>query len=294
MRTYFFYYLAWIAISYLVQRPALLVGLVVVFLLRNHIPDPRALVNALQRTGLLERQIAVNPSNVVARRDLATVYLDLRRPAKAAAVLAPALERGGNDPELAFLYGLALHRSARSEEALPYFVKSVEERAIRYGEPYRAAGDALLALGRVDGAIDAYERYASINHSDVGVHASLARAHAAAGETDAVRASLAKALDTFAHLPAGMRRRALGPWIEAQWLRARLLRTPHVVLAWIVALGVVVVAAWGISRGRLGGHSSTEPLRSPRGAVYGPATGADETSRLADASEFMPDASIVD
>lgn len=243
MRSFFFYYLAWTALAYLVRMPMLLAGLVVVFLFRNHIPDPSALFHALRNKGLLERQIALNPSNVVARRDLATIHLRLRRPSKAADVLAPALERNPHDAELSYLYGLALHGASRSEEALPFFVRSVEERAIRYGELYRAAGDALFALGRIDGAIDAYERYAQINHSDVGVHAKLARAHAEEGDVEAVRASLDTGLDTFSHLQGSMRRRAMGAWVEVQWLRARLLRAPAAVVGWLLVATLVAVVA---------------------------------------------------
>lgn len=271
MRNYFLYYAVWTALAYLVRQPILLAGLVLVFLLRDHLPDPAALWNATRRKGRLEQLVHVNPHNVVARRDLGTIYLDLRRPKKAVDVLAPAIERHGDDAELAYLYGLALHRASRSEEALPYFVKSVEERAIRYGEPYAAAGDALFALGRVDGAIDAYERYASINHSDVAVHARLARAHAEAGDAEAVRASLAKGLETFHHLPGSMRRRALGAFVEVQWLRARWLRAPDALFGFLAVLVLGGVLAYGvasylIARPPLGGRGASADPAGPTGS----------------------------
>jgi len=246
MRSFFLYYLAFGVLSYLVQRPALLLGVVVIFLLRNYIPDPTALFRALTRRGALERALAINPSNVVTRRDLATLYLELRRPAKAIEVLAPAVERSDDDAELAYLFGLALHRAGRSAESLPYFVEAVRDRVIRYGEPYRAAGDALFALRRFDEAIDAYERFAETNHSDVAVYASLARAYAADRDPAATRKALDRGAETFAHLRGAIRRNSIRAHLEVQWLRARLLREMGATLGFAAAValgGFVVVGA---------------------------------------------------
>jgi len=246
MRSFFLYYLAFGVLSYLVQRPALLLGVVVIFLLRNYIPDPTALFRALTRRGALERALAINPSNVVTRRDLATLYLELRRPAKAIEVLAPAVERSDDDAELAYLFGLALHRAGRSVESLPYFVQAVRDRVIRYGEPYRAAGDALFALKRLDEAIDAYERFAETNHSDVAVYASLARAYAADRDPAATRKALDRGAETFAHLRGPMRRNSIRAFLEVQWLRARLLGEMRATLGFAAAValgGFVVVGA---------------------------------------------------
>ncbi len=243
MSSYLTYYVGWMLLAYVVRQPVLLIGVVVFLALRQYIPDPAALWRAIRRASALKHQVGVNPANVTARRDLAVVNLDLRRPKTALALLEQALARDPDDAELLFLSGCALHRAGRHDEALAPLVRSVELRPkLRYGEPYMVAGDALLAAGRVDEATDAYERYASINHSDVGVHVQLARAYARAGDRPAVRASLLQALDTWRHIPGSIRRKFLGRWFEAQWLRARLLGDPVVILT---AAAIAIVMFFG-------------------------------------------------
>ncbi len=275
MRSYLLYYLAWFVLSSAMRQPILLVGIVLFFLLRRYIPDPGALFRALARTRALERQVEVNPANVTARRDLARLALDLRRPGRAVALLEAAGPRAKEDAELNFLLGLALHRKGRHEDALGPLVRSVEERAIRYGEPYYVAGEALLALGRVEEALDAFERYADINHSDVKVHVALAKAHAMAKDRAEVRKSLDRARDTFRQIPASMRRRALGALVEAYVLRARLLGdVSAIVTVALVATGIALGGAWLAPRlvafvsGASGGCSPLGAVGAPYGA-YG-------------------------
>src|SRR3954471_16163189 len=117
MSSYLTYYLGWMALAYVVRQPVLLVGVVVFLVFRRYIPDPGALLRAMRRASALKHQIGVNAANVTARRDLAVIYLDLRRPKAALALLEQALRRDPNDPELLFLSGRALHRAGRHAEA---------------------------------------------------------------------------------------------------------------------------------------------------------------------------------
>jgi tetratricopeptide (TPR) repeat protein len=156
---YWTYYLIWPLLAFGMQQPYLLAGVLLFFVLRRYIPDPGALWRALSRAGSLKRQVAVNAANITARRDLAQLYLDLLRPRAALKLLDEARERAPDDSELLFLTGMALHRAGRHEDALDPLVRAVDMRpSLRYGMPYQVAGDALLALGRNEEAIDAYER----------------------------------------------------------------------------------------------------------------------------------------
>jgi tetratricopeptide (TPR) repeat protein len=264
-------------LAYVAQQPVLLVGVLLFLVLRRYIPDPGAIWRALRRARSLRDQVNVNAANVTARRDLAVIYLDLRRPKAALVLVEQALLRDGSDPELLFLHGLALHRAGRHEEALAPLVRSVEHRAVRYGEPYRIAGDALLALGRIEEAIDAYEHYARHNHSDVAVHVQLARAHARAGDGAATRASLAKAFETWREIPSAMRRKSIGAWLEAHWLRARLLGDPTAIVAIVaivagLAVGVRALApylrdAFASSAGRRSSSIAMAAYQQERAAL---------------------------
>ena len=60
-----------------------MVGAVVFFVLRPFIPDPFVLARTWGRIRALDAQIAANPANVTARRDLAVIWLERLRPRRA-------------------------------------------------------------------------------------------------------------------------------------------------------------------------------------------------------------------
>lgn len=213
---YFSYYLAWIALTYLVQYPPLLVGLVVIFVLRRFVPDPVVLFRTMGRIQGLRRQIDANPANVTARRDLAMVYVERLRPGRALELLGEARKRFPEDAELLYLTGLAHYKRGDAASALDPLVKSVQiDPRVRFGEPYLVAGDSLRKLGRVDEAIDAYERYVKTNSSSVEGHVKLALAHRAAKDEKAAKSALGEAFSTWAQIPSYKRRKELVWWLYA-------------------------------------------------------------------------------
>jgi hypothetical protein len=239
MSYYFAYYLAWIAFTFLLREPWLLVGIGVFLVLRRWIPDPSALLRAFRRAGTLRKQVDLNPHNVTARRDLAMILLDLRRPRAALTLVEQALERTPKEGELLYLQGLALHRLGLHEQALTPLECALEQRATMHsGAPRLVAGNAMLALGRTDQAIDAYQAYAESNHSDVGVHLQLAKAYRRHKDAAGVRQSLSKAQQIWSTVPGWIRRKSRGRWFELMWLRARLLGDMHVIG---VAVAIAVV-----------------------------------------------------
>ena len=235
MNSYFAYYLAWIVLAYALHRPWLLLGIVVLLLLRRFIPVPAALLR-FGRARSLRSQVELNRANITARRDLAVIYLDGVRPRAAIPLLEQGLALSPNDPELLYLFGFALHRSGRHEEALAPLVRAVElDPRVRYGLPYAVAGDALAVLKRWDGALDAYEHYLVDNSSDVSAYTRLARAHAKTGDGVAAREALREGLRTWGMLPASMKRRQFGRYLGAHWARVSVLREP---LAIVTALAL--------------------------------------------------------
>ncbi len=220
MGYYWTYYLAIIAVSVLLQYPALLVGVIVLFLARRFLPDPVVLVKTFGRISALRRQIDANPANVTARRDLATVYLQRLRPGRALELLDEARKRFPDDPELLYLSGVALHKLRRYEDALDPLVKAVaSDPRMRFGEPFLFAGDCLRALGRAEEAIDAYERFCEKNSSSIEGHVKLALAHRAAKDGAAFGRALDEAFDTWRQVPGFQRRKQLGWWLRAWSLR---------------------------------------------------------------------------
>ncbi len=242
--SYWTYYLAFMVLAYAARDPRLLAGIVLFLLLRRYIPDPGAVWRAMRRASSLRQQVAVNPANITARRDLALLYLDLLRPKRAVGLIEEALGRSPDDAELLYLHGLALHRAGRHEAALAPLVRAVDQDPrIRFGAPYLAAGDALYALGRDDEAIDAYERYADGNSSDVGVHTRLGRALARKGDHAAAKRAVHEAIQTWGVLRGGMRRRMFGRYLEAQWARVTVLHEPLAIAAVLAITAGAALAA---------------------------------------------------
>ena len=240
---YLGYYLAWVALSYVVRQPWLLLGVLGLWLLRGLLPPPGALFGALGRAGRLRQQVRLNRANITARRDLATIYLRLLRPGRALPLLEEGLQLAPDDAELMYLYGLALHRAGRHDDALLQLLAAIEKDArLRHGHPYFVAGDTLLALGRWDDAADAFERYLDFSSSDVVAHTSLARAYAGAGDGARARKWLLAGILTWHALPAPMKRRQLGAYLGAQWARISVLKDASA-LAVLLVLGLAGAGA---------------------------------------------------
>lgn len=220
MGYYWVYYLAVLLAYWAVDHPAVLVVIVLFLVLRRWIPDPWVLLRTFGRIRQLRAQIAANPANVTARRDLARIYLERLRPGAALRLLEQALERDRESPELLFLRGLALHRTGKHEAALDPIVQAVAiEPRVGFGEAYLVAGDALSELSRSEEAIDAYERFLEKNSSSVQGWVKLARAHGAAKEKDDAKRALDEAFATWRQIPGYRRRQEL-----AWYLRAHVAR----------------------------------------------------------------------
>ncbi len=214
--SYWTYYLGLMLVSYAMRRPPLLVLAIVVYLLRDRLPDPVVFFRTLGRIGALKRQIEVNPANVTARRDLANIYLDRHQPRAALALVDQALARFPDDGELLYLRGLALAKTGRDEEALEPLVACVErDGRVRFGMPYLVAGDALMRLGRWEAAIDAYERYLTMSSSSIEAHYKIHVAHARAGEPAESAKALDEAFSTWRSVPGYKKREELGWWMRS-------------------------------------------------------------------------------
>ncbi len=243
--SYLTYYLAWIFFSYALERKALLVGLVVLLVLRRFIPRPGALFRLLGRARSLRSQVELNRANITARRDLAVIYLEGLRARAALPLIEEGLALAPDDPELLYLFGLALHRVGRHEAALAPLVRAVElDPRVRYGLPYVVAGDALAALKRWDGALDAYEHYLADNSSDVSGYTRIARAHARTGDQVAAREALREGIRTWGLLPSSMKRRQFGRYLAAQWARASVLHEPGAISVALALLALGLAALW--------------------------------------------------
>ena len=213
---YWTYYLAMFFLSFALARPWIMMGAVVFFVLRPVLPDPWVLWSTMGRIRVLKGQIAVNPSNVTARRDLARIYVARLQPGAALLLLDEARARHPDDPELLFLTGLGRHRTRDAGGARgPQIGGGGVEPRLLYGEPFRVAAEALEKLGRLEEAEDALERFVGINSSTVEGYTRLARVRRDRGNKEGAQESIQEALQTFTQLPGYQRRRQIDWWLRA-------------------------------------------------------------------------------
>src|SRR5262249_11230274 len=122
---YWLYYLLWLLATIVAKNPILLVGVAIFFVLRPFIPDPVVWLRTQGRIRALETQVKANAANVTARRELAEIYLERLRPAKAKKLLDEALTRDDRNAELLYLQALARLRSGDAEGAIDPIVRAI-------------------------------------------------------------------------------------------------------------------------------------------------------------------------
>ena len=216
-----YYFILFVFIGrHLLDHPWLLGSVVVLYLLRGRLPDPWVYFRTAGRIRSLRIQIAQNADNAIARRDLAMVWLERRRPRRAIVLLEEARRRDPESAELSFLLALAYVRVGREEDALPLLVDAQQrDPKLRYGEVYLVAGVALAALGRDAEAEDALLRFLKINASSVEGWVRLARLRRRQKDEEGAKAALLGAVEAFDQSPKFRRRRELGWYVRAQLAR---------------------------------------------------------------------------
>lgn len=222
---YWSYYLLSILIAYATQNPAAAALALVFWLCRGFLPDPVVWLRTMGRISKLQAQIALNPSNMLATRDLARLYLERKRPRRAIALIEQTRQRMAestrhpqgslDDAELLFQLGIAKLRIGEPEAALEPLVAAVAiAPEVGRGDPYMVASDALMKLGRWEEAEDSLERFLSSNQSSVQGYVKLARVRAKRKDEAGMKDAIAQAKHTWGVLPA-FKRRHEWPWFVA-------------------------------------------------------------------------------
>jgi tetratricopeptide (TPR) repeat protein len=200
------------ALAYGTAHPWLALLAIVVFLARKRLPNPVVWMRTIEHASRLERDVAANPANAVARRDLARLYLDRGFAKRALRFLTEARTRFPDDEELLFLVGKATFALGNAEQALGYLIKCVANNpTLLHGEPYGIATKALLQAKRYDEAVDAAERFVAQNGSALEPYRLLAYAQRRAGDNSAALRTEQEARATWRALPKYKRR---GQWPE--------------------------------------------------------------------------------
>jgi hypothetical protein len=216
------YYLFWIlaptVASMVVEHWAVFVVIPIALLARRWLPDPFLYLRHRVHIRALEMQAAMNPANVTARRDVAKLWLQLHRPARALRFVDEALAKEPSSSTLRHLRGICLIGTGEHDKAVDQLVALVgDDPSFAQGEPYLRAGEALMALARWDDAEDAFERFVDLQSSSVEGWYRLAQVRAKKDDRPGAREALKAARDAYEGAPSFHRRKNIG-W----YWRARL------------------------------------------------------------------------
>lgn len=223
---YWTYYLLTIALAYGTQHPALAALVLVVYAGRPYLPDPVIWLRTWGGIRALQAEIELNPSNMIATRDLARLHLERRRPKKAIALLEKTRQRMAestrhpqgslDDAELLYALGDAKLQAGDVDGALAALVGAVAiAPEVGRGEPYMLAARALMKLQRWEEAEDALDRYLGHNKSSLEVYVRLAHVRLKRKDETGSKEALAEARSTWNVLPAFKRRHQWKWWLAA-------------------------------------------------------------------------------
>ena len=222
---YWSYYVLSILLAYALQNPAAAVLALVFWLCRGFLPDPVVWLRTMGRMSKLRADIQLNPSNMVATRDLARLYLERKRPKKAIELIEKTRQRMAestrhpqgslDDAELLLQLGMARMQSGEPEAALEPLVAAIAIAPdVGRGDPYMLASDALSKLERWEEAEDSLDRFVAKNQSSVRAYVKLARVRAKRKDDAGSKDAIAQAKNTWGVLPSFIRRREW-PWYVA-------------------------------------------------------------------------------
>jgi tetratricopeptide (TPR) repeat protein len=215
---YWIWYLLIAVVAWAFKLPALALVAVAVVLLRRWLPDPVVWIRTARLARELRARVEAYPGDVLARRDLARVQLRRLRAREATRLMEEAIAKGLRDPEAFHLLGLARLRSGDPAAALDPFVRAVEgNERLLMGEPYFAAAEALIAVGRMAEAEDALDRGLAVNGSRMDAYVLLGRVRARRGDREGARRAWTGAVDTWRELPDWLRWKSLGSYVVARW-----------------------------------------------------------------------------
>lgn len=215
---YWVWYVLIALLAWAFRLPWLALLALAVVVARRRLADPVEWLRTVRTVRALQARIAALPGDVLARRNLARIYLGKHRARAACALLEEAIAKGLCDAEAFYLLGLARTRAGDPAGALEPLVKcvAIHERFM-LGEPYFTAAAALVALGRLDEAEDALERGLAINASRVDGHVRLGRVRARRGDAGGARAAFRAGEQAWLASPDFLRWRCVGSFARAWW-----------------------------------------------------------------------------
>ncbi len=142
----------------------------------------------------LEALIRREPTRAQLREDAAVLYMELNRPAQAAAHFEAALKQRPDSPAAHFNYGTALAASGRLDDAVAEYQRALQLRP-EYAVAHNNLGTALLHLGRPQQALSSFREAARIDPGLDEAHLNAGLISRAMGDFPEALARLRRAVE---------------------------------------------------------------------------------------------------
>ena len=146
----------------------------------------------------LKVQVAINPSNAMALKDLGRLCVRKKRYKTARHYLEQAIERLEDSDEANYFLGLACLMTDQEKEGLARIQKamSINPRLL-YGEPYLKLGEYYLQHDKRTEALDMLNRFKEIHSSSSEGFYQLGRLYSKLGDTEKAHEMFGKAYEVF-------------------------------------------------------------------------------------------------
>jgi len=225
------------------------------------LPDPVRWVMRWRRAAHLERVLLGNPHDGRARLELAGLYVDRKKYARAVELLRPNVEKGDEDPQTLFTLGVGCLGAGYVQQG-EKLLESVEaaQPGFRVSEVELVRGQFRLARKDFAGARTALEALVKARKGTIEGRVLLSQALIGLGDDGAAALMRDEAWAEYVSAPSFQRRK------ERWWAwRARPSRPLTYLLVAVLCLGsfVTVVAPrlneWAAARERAAGGAAHDP-----------------------------------
>ena len=217
--TWLFY---WLLFDVFLRYPYIVVTLVLLYYFRDRIPSPTAYFQRQKAFTRLKQEVAINPHDSTARRNLGFILLEKNRPKEALDNFLDALKKD-DSAEINHFAGVAYLRSGMPDKAVEHLKKAIAmDPRFRLGESYQWLGDAYNTLGRHEEALDTLKSCLSLNTTSIEGKYQYARALKGLGKKDEAKKAAEEGITFHRHNPRFLRRRDWRSYVRLKSLKRGL------------------------------------------------------------------------
>jgi tetratricopeptide (TPR) repeat protein len=170
----------------------------------------------------LKQQVALNPSNATALKDLGRLCVRKKRYQTARHYLEQAILRLEDSDEANYFLGLADLKTGRKEEGLARIQKALAlNPRLLYGEPYLRLGEFYLDQDKRAEALDMLNHFKEIHSSSSEGFYQLGRLYMKLGDQKKAHEMFQRSYEVFKMSP-WYKKKIDRPWAWKAWLKMKM------------------------------------------------------------------------